>query len=82
MCVRCLRICVYQGESLANVFVSSIVAAFGDCVEFHTTAAGVSEFGNCFPDRRSADRSVNQLSGSDGSEAEKALFFFFPEERK
>lgn len=62
---------------MANVFISCVVAAFGDCVEFQTTAAGVSEFDDCFPDHRSADSSVNQLSGSDGSNAEKALFIFF-----
>lgn len=62
---------------MANGFISSVVAAFGDCVEFQTTAGGVSEFDDCFPDRCSADSSVNQLRGSDGSDAEKALFFFF-----
>lgn len=72
MCIK-----AKSSESLANVFASSAVAAFGGCVEFQASAAGVSELGDCCPDGQSADSSVNQLSGLNGSDVEKAFVCFF-----
>lgn len=46
-------------------------------MEFQASAAGVSEHGDCCPDGQSADSSVNQLSGPDGSDFEKAFVWFF-----